>query len=65
MNVAARKALGRGLTGLTGGAALLVVAMLVVILWDVVAGGAGRISWRFLSTAPEEGMTGGGIFPAI
>jgi phosphate transport system permease protein len=65
VNVAARKVLGRGLTGLTGAAAFLVVAMLGVILWDVVAGGAGKISWRFLSTAPEEGMTGGGIFPAI
>jgi phosphate transport system permease protein len=65
MSVAARKLVGRGLTGLTGAAAFLVVAMLVVILWDVVAGGAGRISWRFLTAAPEEGMTGGGIFPAI
>lgn len=65
MSVAARKLMGRGLTGLTGAAAFLVVAMLVVILWDVVAGGAARISWRFLTAAPEEGMTGGGIFPAI
>jgi len=65
MSIGVRKAVGKGLTGLTGAAALLVVAMLVVILWDVVAGGAGRITWRFLSTAPEEGMTGGGIFPAI
>jgi phosphate transport system permease protein len=65
MSVAARKWVGRGLTGLTGAAAFLVVAMLVVILWDVVAGGAGRVSWKFLTAAPEEGMTGGGIFPAI
>ncbi len=65
MSVAARKAIGRGLTGLTGAAAVLVLAMLAVILWDVVAGGAGLITWRFLTSAPEEGMTGGGIFPAI
>ncbi len=65
MSVGTRKALGRALTGLTGAAALLVVAMLAVILWDVVAGGAGRITWTFLTSAPEEGMTGGGIFPAI
>ncbi len=65
MSVAARKAIGRGLTGLTGAAAVLVLAMLAVILWDVVAGGARLITWRFLTSAPEEGMTGGGIFPAI
>jgi phosphate transport system permease protein len=39
--------------------------MLVVILYDVVRGGAQRISWTFLAAAPEEGMTSGGIFPAI
>jgi phosphate transport system permease protein len=39
--------------------------MLVVILLDVVRGGAGRLSWEFLTAAPSEGMTAGGIFPAI
>jgi phosphate transport system permease protein len=65
VNVQARKIVGRGLTGLTGLAAFLVVAMLVVILWDVVGGGGARLSWRFVTAAPTEGMTGGGIFPAI
>jgi phosphate transport system permease protein len=65
VNVAGRKLMGRGLTGLTGAAALIVVAMLLVILWDVVAGGASRLTWTFLTGAPTEGMTGGGIFPAI
>ena len=63
--LARRKLVGSGLTALTGLAALLVVAMLGVILWDVIRGGAGRVSWEFLTTAPTEGMTGGGIFPAI
>jgi phosphate transport system permease protein len=65
VSVRARRLVGRGLRGLTGAAALLIVGMLGVILWDVVAGGAGRLSWAFLSTAPSEGMTSGGIFPAI
>jgi phosphate transport system permease protein len=65
VSVQARKIAGRGLTWLTGAAALLVVAMLAVILWDVVKGGAGRITWRFLTANPEDGMMGGGIFPAI
>lgn len=65
MSVAARKTIGAGLAGLTGAAALLVVGMLALILIDVVRGGAGRMSWEFLSAAPTEGMTSGGIFPAI
>jgi phosphate transport system permease protein len=56
---------GVGLTGLTGLAAFLTVAMLAVILWDVVRGGAGRITWEFLTSAPDQGMMSGGIFPAI
>ncbi|MGC4001066.1 MAG: phosphate ABC transporter permease PstA [Anaeromyxobacter sp.] len=56
---------GTGLTWVTGAAALLVVGMLALILWDVVKGGAGRLSWEFLTAAPSEGMTQGGIFPAI
>ncbi len=63
--LARRKAIGAGLTGLTGGAAALIVVMLVFILWDVVAGGWTRISLEFLTQAPSEGMTEGGIFPAI
>jgi phosphate transport system permease protein len=65
VSVGSRKVLGTAFTGLTGGAALLIVAMLVLILWDVVAGGIGRLSWEFLTAAPSDGMTGGGIFPAI
>ncbi len=65
MSVATRKAVGSGLTLLTGAAAALVVAMLALILVDVVRGGAGRITWQFLTAAPEDGMMGGGIFPAI
>jgi phosphate transport system permease protein len=65
VTVRSRKVFGTGFTVLTGFAALLVVAMLALILLDVVRGGAARLSWRFLTEAPQEGMTGGGIFPAI
>jgi phosphate transport system permease protein len=65
VSVATRKTFGAGLTALTGAAAALVVAMLAVILVDVFRGGAARVSWKFLSSAPENGMTAGGIFPAI
>ena len=65
MSVATRKAAGAGLSAITGAAALVVVLMLAIILVDVVRGGAARVSWEFLSAAPEEGMMAGGIFPAI
>jgi phosphate transport system permease protein len=43
----------------------LVLAVLVLFLYDIVSKGAGSISWEFLSKAPRKGMTQGGIFPAI
>lgn len=50
---------------LTAGACFTILAMLAVVLADVVIGGAKVISWEFVSQAPREGMTKGGIFPAI
>jgi phosphate transport system permease protein len=46
-------------------ACVLIVAMLAVILWNIIVNGIGTVTWTFLSKAPESGMTGGGIFPAI
>lgn len=43
----------------------LVVAILFVILGFIIIKGGSVISWDFLTKAPEEGMTEGGIFPAI
>ena len=43
----------------------LVVAILFVILGFIVIRGFSVISWKFLTGMPEEGMTKGGIFPAI
>ena len=43
----------------------LVVAILFVILGVIIIKGGSVISWDFLTKAPEEGMTKGGIFPAI
>lgn len=44
---------------------LFVVGILVWILGFLVVKGIGVISWSFLTEAPTDGMTGGGIFPAI
>lgn len=44
---------------------LLVVGILFWILGFIIYRGIGVISWEFLTEAPAEGMTAGGIFPAI
>jgi len=45
--------------------ALLVLAVLVAILYYIVTNGIGVVNIGFLLRNPEEGMTRGGIFPAI
>jgi len=45
--------------------ALLVLVVLVAILYYIVSNGIGVVSIGFLLRNPEEGMTRGGIFPAI
>ena len=44
---------------------LSIVAILFAILFFIIKNGIGVINWDFLSKAPQEGMTSGGIFPAI
>lgn len=46
-------------------AALVVVAMLAIILFDVVRHGAAILSWTFLTAPPSGGMQAGGVGPAI
>jgi phosphate transport system permease protein len=43
----------------------IVVAILVIILGFIVIRGIGVINWEFLTAMPKDGMTKGGIFPAI
>ena len=57
--------MGRLVAILTGGSAFLTIAALLWILGTIALGGAGHVTWAFLTQAPSEGMTGGGIFPAI
>jgi phosphate transport system permease protein len=46
-------------------AGILVLFILGVILLDIFSKGIKTISWEFLTQPPREGMTKGGIFPAI
>ena len=43
----------------------LVVLFLALILGFIITKGIGVINWKFLTTMPEDGMTKGGIYPAI
>jgi phosphate transport system permease protein len=49
----------------TAAATAVILLMLGIILLDVVVGGLKILSWEFVSAAPRNGMTEGGIFPAI
>jgi phosphate transport system permease protein len=55
----------RALVLLSSFATGLILLMLAVIVLDVIVGGSQVLSWEFVSTAPREGMTKGGILPAI
>ncbi len=45
--------------------AIIVLLFLAVILFDIFSKGAGAMSWSFISESPREGMTAGGVFPAL
>jgi phosphate transport system permease protein len=53
------------LAAASGATLLIVLAVLAVILFDIFRNGVPHLSWAFLTQAPREGMTAGGIFPAI
>jgi phosphate transport system permease protein len=44
---------------------ILIVGFFAIILAVIFLGGYERVTWEFLTQAPEHGMTEGGIFPAI
>lgn len=43
----------------------IIALLLIIILYDIIRKGAGKISWEFLTAMPRNGMTEGGILPAI
>jgi phosphate transport system permease protein len=51
--------------GLTGVSVLVIIFIIVSILAVTIVGGWPNLNWTFLSEFPKDGMTKGGIFPAI
>ncbi len=45
--------------------AFAIIGAVFIIMGDIVAGGAGYVTWEFLTGDPTDGMTAGGVFPAI
>lgn len=60
-----RKITGGVLVGASAFSAIAIIAIIVVILVVVIIGSKDKITWEFLTAFPENGMTEGGIFPAI
>jgi phosphate transport system permease protein len=50
---------------ITGVSVLLIIFIIVSILAVTIVGGWSKLNWTFLSEFPKDGMTKGGIFPAI
>jgi phosphate transport system permease protein len=60
-----RLLLDRATRWLTALAGFCILAILAILIGIISYNGWEKVSWEFLSSAPSEGMTSGGIFPAI
>jgi phosphate transport system permease protein len=60
-----QKITGGLMVGVTTMSVMLIIAIILVILVVIINGGKEYFSWEFLTAFPEDGMTKGGIFPAI
>lgn len=56
---------GKLIVGTTQLAVFLIIAVLFIILGIIVYQGREQFSWEFISSFPTDGMTKGGIFPAL
>ena len=60
-----RQHMDRLATGVITAVAVLVVIPIVLVIGFILARGLSAISWEFLTASPRNGMTEGGIMPAI
>ena len=56
---------GNLIIGATGISVVLIIAIILVMMTIIVINGWKSFSWEFLTSFPTDGMTKGGIFPAI
>ncbi|MCX8011014.1 MAG: phosphate ABC transporter permease PstA [Ignavibacteria bacterium] len=60
-----KKFLGGSVSTLTALCAFLIVFIVLFIMVNIIIGGSEKLTWEFIVKSPEEGMTEGGIYPAI
>jgi len=56
---------GKIFIGFTQLAVILIITVLFVVLGIIIYEGRSKFSWEFISSFPSNGMTEGGIFPAL
>jgi phosphate transport system permease protein len=56
---------GKFIVGTTLASVILIISVLFLIIGIIVYEGWDMFSWEFISSFPTDGMTKGGIFPAI
>lgn len=59
------KYLGKSFEIVTLISTLIIVGIIVFLAFEIIYNSWGTLSWQFITQAPTEGMTEGGIFPAI
>ena len=59
------KLIGYAIVGVSALSTIAIIASIVYILAEIAIGGRAHLNWAFITTNPTEGMTAGGIFPAI
>jgi phosphate transport system permease protein len=59
------KLIGKVAVVVSGLATILIIAVLFYMLTEIIINGKNYLTWEFLTQSPTEGMTAGGIFPAI
>jgi phosphate transport system permease protein len=60
-----QKLIGLGVLGATAASAVLILIVVLLVMGTIVVNGSGALTWEFLFSPPKDGMTSGGIFPAI
>lgn len=60
-----RRVLDKFLIALLALSVLIILAILVVIIGNIVIHGVGQVTWEFVTQPPRDGLTAGGIMPAI
>jgi len=63
--IISRKAKDSVVKGFTAISVLLIIFLIIAMLGVIFSGGWSRLSYEFLTEFPRDGMTRGGIFPAI